>query len=486
MPRFELAVAIALVGGALCSTAVFVFLSHWQKEGGIRLPVRVGEDGVKDPFDVTTPEDMVDGFPIGEAKFWAKVHLASRTAMWVALMHFFIQMREYKLLLAFLLSLVLIVEAVSLGITFTTASAPSFDISLLRVLFYVYVVVLAARSVTQQNVADHEQSVLHLGALTFLAAFLGFSAGILPTSPPPTTRLFFVTSTPVPRLRFFSLVLTVLSWFLSFSIPTGPSLHFPPSSIYALKTVSASTHSTEHNVSGVTGASIWSRLLFSYTTKVVMLGYTSASLEIGDLPIVPGNMRATYNYLRMRLALRTISFPTWFSTLLCRAPPSIGSGWTLVYQLLRLNWAVFAYLVTLASISAGLFYAPAFFLQRLVAFLERDPKRERMEWGWVYVCGLFGVLTISNLGAYLLSPHFCNRGFSTSYPHSDGPALVPIINHNSSPPQDSTQLVAFCKNARTEGRRVLSCLLPRLRTWRAREGILVQSADYDPHDDGCG
>jgi hypothetical protein len=428
MPRFELAVAIVLVGGALCSAAVFAFSN--QKESGIRLPVYVGEDGEKDPFDVTTPEDVVDGFPVDEARFWARVHLASRTAMWIALMHLFIQMRMYKLLLAFLLSLVLIIEAISLGFTFTTASAPSVDTSLLRVLFYVYILVLASRSVTQQNVTQHAHSVLHLGALTFLAAFLEFSAGIFPTSPPPTTRLlFFVTSTGVPRLWYFSLVLTVLSWFLSFSIPTGPSLHFPPSSIYAPKTVSASTHSTEQNVSSETGASIWSHLFISHTTKVVMLSYTSASLEIGDLPIVPGCMRATYNYLRLRLALRTTSLPMWFSTLLCRAPPSIGSGWTLAYQLLRLNWAAFASLVTLSIIGVGQFYAPAFFLQRLVAFLESDPKRERMEWGWMYVCGLLGVSIISNFRAYPLIPRFCKRGFNTPHPHSGVPALVPIIKN---------------------------------------------------------
>jgi hypothetical protein len=76
MPRFELAVAIALVGGALCSAAVFAFSG--KKESAIRLPVYEGEDGWKDPFDVTIPEDLVDGFPIDEAKFWARVGLVNK------------------------------------------------------------------------------------------------------------------------------------------------------------------------------------------------------------------------------------------------------------------------------------------------------------------------------------------------------------------------------------------------------------------------
>jgi hypothetical protein len=43
----------------------------------------------------------------------------------------------------------------------------------------------------------------------------------------------------------------------------------------------------------------------------------------------------------------------------------------------------------LAAVSATLFYSPAFFLRRLVEYLEIDPGREEKAWGWVYVIGLF-------------------------------------------------------------------------------------------------
>ena len=73
--------------------------------------------------------------------------------------------------------------------------------------------------------------------------------------------------------------------------------------------------------------------------------------------------------------------------------------------------------IALVSISAVLFYAPAFFLQRVVKILEiseRDGGRwgdkasEARQWGWVYVVGLIGVSSLSNLGSYGSGPQwFC-------------------------------------------------------------------------------
>ena len=43
----------------------------------------------------------------------------------------------------------------------------------------------------------------------------------------------------------------------------------------------------------------------------------------------------------------------------------------------------------LAVISACLFYAPAFFFQRFVAYLEVDQERKHTQLGWLYVAGIF-------------------------------------------------------------------------------------------------
>ena len=149
-------------------------------------------------------------------------------------------------------------------------------------------------------------------------------------------------------------------------------------------------------MSGVTGASALDIMLFSYSTKVVMLGYTSESLEIGDLPIVPADMRATHIFSTMKDALTRwkLRIRSW--------RPNPGSGWGLGWRILRVNTQALIMLVVLVSISAGLYYVPAFFLQRLVAYLEQDPDRTDRSWGWVFCAGLFISNILLLLGASLV------------------------------------------------------------------------------------
>jgi hypothetical protein len=103
-------------------------------------------------------------------------------------------------------------------------------------------------------------------------------------------------------------------------------------------------------------------------------------------------MRATYNYPKMKRAMREIHLRigSW--------RPKPGSGWALGYRLLRLNALVFIVMLLLAAASAILFYTPALFLQQFVAYLEVDNAREDMGWGWVYVIGLFATNAVTYLG----------------------------------------------------------------------------------------
>lgn len=139
---------------------------------------------------------------------------------------------------------------------------------------------------------------------------------------------------------------------------------------------------------------MWDTLLFSYTTKVVMLGNVSESLEIGDLPIVPADMRATNIYANMRGALRRwkLKIGTW--------RPKHGSGWELGYRLVRVNWSLLSLVIILAAVAAVLFYVPALFLRRVVNYLEADPERENQRWGWVFCFGLFFSNAVSQLREY--------------------------------------------------------------------------------------
>jgi hypothetical protein len=127
-----------------------------------------------------------------------------------------------------------------------------------------------------------------------------------------------------------------------------------------------------------------------------MLGHTSASLEIGDLPIVPANMRATWIFNSMRRALRLpVPLPSLYQFLEIRK----GSGWELLWRLARLNKGVFTAEILLSIAAAIFYYGPAFFLQKLVNYLENDTERADKRWGILWAMGLFAFNCFSYLGS---------------------------------------------------------------------------------------
>jgi hypothetical protein len=73
--QYQLWVSILLVISVAGSVAIF-YLTR-GKEGQIKLSVE-HDDGYEhgnlpDPFNVTEPGDMVDGYPLDEDAFWVKV-----------------------------------------------------------------------------------------------------------------------------------------------------------------------------------------------------------------------------------------------------------------------------------------------------------------------------------------------------------------------------------------------------------------------------
>ncbi|KAJ7846225.1 multidrug resistance-associated ABC transporter [Mycena olivaceomarginata] len=316
MPRFQLEIAVALNVSATVS-AVLLYLNRSNaKEGKIRLPLHAASDAPQiaseemypdgDPFDVTTSEDLLDGYPLQEEKFWT-------------------QMRRRKIFLSITIFLLVLVQAAR------PVLGGDIAICTLNLVFALYLFAVAAFSVTRQTVRLHTESVWHLASLTTLAApLMGFTA-ILPGEDLP--------------------VLTIEDSIL-------PGLCASPLSI----------------------------LFFSYSTPVVMLGNTAASLEIGDLPILTVDMRATLHYASLKRALLSVKLPK----ILSWRSPQVGSGLALLYQLGWVNSAGLAALTALSLVVGSLFYIPPFFMSRVLTYLENDPQREHPEWGWVWVVCLFG------------------------------------------------------------------------------------------------
>ena len=79
MPLFQLPVAAILASSAILSLAYRHFSA--SKRGKIALPL-TSESPLEprhDPFDVTSPEDIIDGEPVDETSFWVNVRSPFRT-----------------------------------------------------------------------------------------------------------------------------------------------------------------------------------------------------------------------------------------------------------------------------------------------------------------------------------------------------------------------------------------------------------------------
>jgi hypothetical protein len=318
-------------------------------------------------------------------------------------------MRWRKIVITILLSFAVALNTSALCFALVNESKDESVVGILQLVFALYLVIISARSVTQTEPESHSASIIHLSTLTTLASLLLATVAMLPSTPLPVIKTR--DGLPLQGIWYSLVFLYTLACVLGVTVPLGPLLHHPPEHIYSAKTVAAITNRETANVCGVigalyafplspspsqqcvTGASIWETLLFSYTTKVVWLGNIADNLDIGDLPILAADMRAAFNYSRMRSALRRYQLQifSW--------KPSPGSGLSLAYKLARLNSRVLTVEVLIVIVSAVLFYGPAFFMRRLISYLEGDPHRENTGWGWVYVFGLFMSNAIMYLGA---------------------------------------------------------------------------------------
>ena len=71
MSQFQFPVAVVLAASGLFSAGLLLVTR--PAEGKVKLPEYIADGTSKDPFDVTKPEDIIEGEPVNEAKFWARV-----------------------------------------------------------------------------------------------------------------------------------------------------------------------------------------------------------------------------------------------------------------------------------------------------------------------------------------------------------------------------------------------------------------------------
>ncbi|KAJ6612172.1 multidrug resistance-associated ABC transporter [Mycena sp. CBHHK59/15] len=364
MPFYQLEISVALAITAVGSVALF-FLNR-PSQGSIELPVHedVHRDD-HDPFDVTEPIDAIDGYPIKGEEFWTR-------------------MTRRKIFLRTLVAALLIVEA--FGHSWLVAHGENWDkgVLIFDLCYTLYLFCLGTLCVDQ--VERHSEFMWHLTTLTTLPAMLMLFATILPVNQG-------TASSSSPALWFWRAVLSIYAALavVTLTTPLGPPLYYPPSAIYSEETASAITNTEKENVTGVAGSSPWGTLYFSYVTRVVTLGNMVETLEIGDLPLMPAQLRATVNYSILRRITGEVKLYFWSWT------PRPGSGATLVYQIFRANLFGLSAEAALSVAAALLYYTPPLCLSKLISYLESDPARQHTSWGWFWVITLFTTNAISSL-----------------------------------------------------------------------------------------
>ena len=78
MPQYQLPVAAALGACALFSAALLI-LSKPVNDGKVKLPEILQDSTSQDPFNITRPEDIIEGEPVDEARFWSRVRSLAPT-----------------------------------------------------------------------------------------------------------------------------------------------------------------------------------------------------------------------------------------------------------------------------------------------------------------------------------------------------------------------------------------------------------------------
>ncbi|KAJ1311227.1 hypothetical protein OPQ81_009727 [Rhizoctonia solani] len=377
---YPLVASIIADACALSSALLFLF----SKPKRLELPTtgthesseRLEGDDQKDPFDIATREDTIDGYPLHEEKFWS-------------------QAKAMKLGQTLAVSLALAVVCAHIGWHITNNNLATWDPFLwplcLQAIFLVYLLVLSVCSLHTKDISTHWSLTVHCSALSTFVLTALLIAKVLPRTP----RFVSQSQGPSPvenRLEWLVLFLLFVTAFISSTTNRAPAVYFPPERVYLLKSLDSPEPEARNNVTGEVQASVASILLFSYVTPIVMLGYHAASMEIRDLPILTADMRAPHIYSTMRSIMKRIRLSRRW-----RGKP--GSGYELLYQLVYANRVMFLIQILLSASSAGLYYAPAWFLQQLVHFLEitrstDQPQDVDPAWGWIYCGGLLfcGVL----------------------------------------------------------------------------------------------
>ncbi|GAA6061872.1 hypothetical protein JCM10212_000513 [Sporobolomyces blumeae] len=249
------------------------------------------------------------------------------------------------------------------------------------VVFWSFASTLALGSIALSNSTSSIER--HWAYTVILTVLSGSSAivSILRILLPRSTHLSVLPSPHLPRSIYvpslvviaLSTILQLASFTVSGTTPRCAPLVHPK---------------TRRTITLISSCSPLSYIFFGWITPVLDAGLEAAkhdeSLDEKVLPVLASADRASTLWQGIKDSKRLMdTAPRWCNKLL--------------WRVVVINKKLFIWQAILASVNAVLYYLPAFFLQRLVHYLERreavsipDPEPETsVAWGYLFIAGLF-------------------------------------------------------------------------------------------------
>lgn len=233
----------------------------------------------------------------------------------------------------------------------------------------------------------------------------------------PTTVLFASASKHSRHVVSFALTattagLSVVAFLCAATIPHAPPRHFRSAYTYSVQSDLGDHHRA--NVSKNVEASVLSLTLFNWVTPVLKTGYSKEQMGLDDLPHLSASFRTITLFRNFRNSARQ-SVQKHRAKMQARATineeaPRDGLGYApgwfnrLLWRLIVINKVAFSLQCLLAVITAFLYYLPAFFLQKVVAFLERTSEGQDKDriLGYAYCLGLLLALVLDAISTQQL------------------------------------------------------------------------------------
>ena len=245
--------------------------------------------------------------------------------------------------------------------------------------FWTIALAIAVRALSTRNTARHWRAIVALAALGSLASIASVNELLNSALRRLRNGVTASNEADIVLVGVNTLLSLVATWVIA-TAPGGPPRFYSKSRLAGsqppVALATAATDPTKANVTPLVEASPLAFVAFNWATPIVRLG---ARIDPSNLPLVQASLRARVLYEQAKAS----------------------AGPSLLRRILRINRTLVITQFVLAIIAAVLYYAPAYFLQQVIRYLEQraaDPEHPPPYAEGLATCfGLFFALLLDTL-----------------------------------------------------------------------------------------